>query len=145
MSDSVDLRAATVADRDEIVALLESAGLPARHLDAEEASLFVAREGDALLGCVGLERHGGAVLLRSLAVSEGRRGRGLGRRLVERLLAEARTLKATEIVLLTVDAAPFFEGQGFTRVERDAVDPALLDSWEFRHHACDQAVVMRTR
>ena len=133
---------AVAADLQDLAALLTGAGLPARELDTGLARLLVARDGARLIGCVGFERYGGAALLRSLAVDPEHRARGLGRRLVERVLEEAARTSARELVLLTQGAAEFFERFGFAACARDEVDPALADSWEFRHHACDDAQVM---
>ncbi len=139
--------------------LLEAAGLPTQHLDDGSARLYVVREvgGDpgsasepgarALepLGCAGLERHGTAGLLRSLAVHETARGRGVGRALVERIAAEALAAGAAELVLLTMGAGRFFLDLGFEPARREAFDPALLDSWEFRLHECVPAELLRRR
>ncbi len=143
MRGEFELRLAAPGDGPEIVALVVAEGLPAPHRDRPGASFFVARSAGALEGCVGLEPHGDAQLLRSVAVAPSARSIGLGRALVERALEVARARGAREVVLLTLDAAPFFEHLGFARCERGDVDAALLDSWEFRHHACDEALVLR--
>lgn len=129
-----------------IVALLEAAGLPTQHLEEGSAALFVAWDGAGrAVGCVGLERHGSAGLLRSVAVGVGERGRGIGRALVERALTEAGAAGVAELVLLTMGAGPFFRALGFEPAPREAIDPALLDSWEFRLHERVPAELLRRR
>jgi len=144
---AVRVEPARSADLAAIRGLLGAAELPTQHLEDGSARLFVARGAGAtpgeLLGCAGLERHGAAGLLRSLAVREGARGQGVGRALVERVVAEARAAGAAEVVLLTMGASPFFEALGFEPARREAVDPALLDSWEFRLHECVPAQLLR--
>lgn len=57
------------------------------------------------------------VELRSLAVDKAAQGHGAGKALVEALLADARTLGATEIFTLTYIPG-FFESFGFERIDR---------------------------
>ncbi|HZJ70895.1 MAG TPA: GNAT family N-acetyltransferase, partial [Planctomycetota bacterium] len=66
-------------------ALLAAAGLPAD--DVSEAGLegfVVAVRGERIVGAAGLELHGDAGLLRSVAVAGDERGAGLGSALVAR-------------------------------------------------------------
>ena len=57
------------------------------------------------------------VELRSLAVAREHQKRGLGKKLVEAAMEEARSLGATEIFTLTY-IPPFFEKFGFRRIDR---------------------------
>lgn len=55
--------------------------------------------------------------VRSLAVAEGQEGRGIGRRLVETCLAEARQLGLKRVFALTYKPG-FFEKLGFREIEK---------------------------
>lgn len=55
--------------------------------------------------------------VRSLAVAEGQEGRGVGRRLVETCLEEARTLGLKRVFALTYKPG-FFEKLGFREIEK---------------------------
>jgi N-acetylglutamate synthase-like GNAT family acetyltransferase len=134
---------ATPGDGPTIVRLLAEAELPAPDPESSPLTLWVAREGDATVGCVGLEIHGPSGLLRSLVVSPVAREHGLGTRLTRHAIAEARARGVTDLVLLTLSAAGFFRRAGFTPVSRSSIAAPLADSWEFRHHGCDSAVCMR--
>jgi amino-acid N-acetyltransferase len=101
-------------------------------LAASAPMFWVAAIEGQIEGLVGLERHGDAGLLRSLAVAFSGRGHGLGTRLVDHVEREAVALGIEELVLLTETAADFFAGLGYRTAGRDAVPQAIRDSAEFR-------------
>ena len=126
------MRAPTSAEWPEVLALVERAGLPT--VDIGEASrprFLVETDGGAVVGCVGVERHGAAGLLRSLAVAAPARGAGLGGRLVDAAVEAARAEGIAEVVLLTATAAPFFAARGWREVDRAAVPEAVRRSGQF--------------
>jgi len=74
---------------------------------------FVWREGGEVLGCAALHvSWEGLGEIRSLAVREDATGRGIGRRLVESCLEEARELGMRRVFVLTY-IPEFFEQFGF--------------------------------
>lgn len=129
-------------DAGEIEELLKASGLPVDGASAHLAHFFVARDGDALAGVIGLELYGEAGLLRSLAVRAPERSKGTGSSLYQRLIEEARALGVKRLVLLTTTAESYFASRGFHRVERDSITGALRDSAEFRGACPDSAVCM---
>ncbi len=137
---------ATAFDLRAVTALLDEAGLP--HADLTPAHLAhfrVLRDGDALVGVVGLEVCGEAALLRSLAVAPGRRGEGLGGRLVDVAEAHARTLGVDTLYLLTTTAAAFFAARGYAVTDRAAVPDAIAATAEFAAMCPASAVCMTRR
>lgn len=68
--------------------------------------------GEELAGCVALKRDGDRYSVEWLAVAEGLRRKGVGRMLVERVEADARTRGAERIWALA-RAPRFFESIGF--------------------------------
>lgn len=116
----------------EVRALLEAARLPVADLAAVRPEFFGVRDDAGLAGVIGLERHGRAALLRSLAVRDDQRGRGLGTTLVRELEARAPGLGITEIWLLTTTAEPFFRQLGYVPAARDAAPAAVRETAEFR-------------
>ncbi|HVA72550.1 MAG TPA: GNAT family N-acetyltransferase [Candidatus Limnocylindrales bacterium] len=88
----------------------------------EHAALFlVLEEKGNIAGCVSLETYGSDLAeVRSLAVSPEIRGRGLGARLVQFALAEARRRKIARVFAVT-HAPDFFVRQGFTTSSRRAL------------------------
>ena len=104
--------------------------------------LAVLDEGQ-VAGCVALEPHEDAGILRSLAVAPDRRGRGFGWMLADGAVNRARELGLKRIYLLTESATDFFaEKLGFRAVDRNTVDQAVAAARLFRDSA-KSAVAMR--
>jgi N-acetylglutamate synthase-like GNAT family acetyltransferase len=139
------IRPATAADLPEIRGLLESSRLPTRDLPESRPAFFVARNDAGLVGAGGLEIHGDAGLLRSVAVGERLRGTGLGRALVEAVEAAARARGLRELVLLTETAPDFFSRLGYADIARDEAPAAIRGSVEFRSLCPQSARCMRKR
>jgi amino-acid N-acetyltransferase len=130
-------------DLPEIEALLRACGLPTEGVAEILPHMIVARDSERLLGCAGLELHGEACVLRSLAVTPDARGRGIARPLIEGILALARRAGAREAWLLTYSIEPLARRYGFQRVDRDRVPAALLQAGEFGLTLCKSATIMR--
>jgi len=88
----------------------------------EHSGLFlVLEEKGAIVGCLSLENYGTELAeIRSLAVSPELRGRGLGARLVQYALTEARRRKIARVFGVT-HAPGFFVRQGFGTSSRHAL------------------------
>jgi amino-acid N-acetyltransferase len=132
-------------DLDAVEGLLSANDLPLDGVKENLSSFIVAEEGGRVIGAVGLEKFGSVALLRSAVVSEGRRGGGVGRRLVEHILDYAESDGIEELFLLTTTAENYFPRFGFTRTTRSAVPPAVKASAEFRGACPDTALVMTRR
>jgi N-acetylglutamate synthase-like GNAT family acetyltransferase len=126
------ISSATRADREQIAALLSACALPSADIDAHLGRFFVARDGERIVGCIGLEVQGRDGLLRSLAVTPERRGVGTARRLYARLLGQARGLGVSQLYLLTTGAEPFFELLGFRMLPREDVPETMRSTEQFR-------------
>ena len=130
-ASNIELRPATAADDSAIRGLLTAAGLPVADVDATRQAFIVATADGQTEGCVGLDIHGAAALLRSLAVREQRRGVGVG----DALLARARELAAAHgvetLFLLTTSVSQFFARRGFITVDRSIVPADLAGSAQF--------------
>jgi len=137
------VRRATPADRPAVEQLLREAGLPLDGVAEAFGEYLVAEVNGAVVGAIGLEWHGGYALLRSAVVAAGWRGRGLGVRLTQAALAEARRGGAQAVYLLTTTAADFFPRFGFAAIDRAEVPPAVQRSVEFQGACPDTAVVMQ--
>lgn len=141
----VVLRPARPEDLPAVLALLEAAGLPTAGV-AEWLPRFVVAEGaGGLAGVAGLEAYGDDALLRSVAVAEGWRGRGLGGRLTDAVLASAAAAGVRTVYLLTETAEGFFPRHGFRRIPREEASAAVRASAEFRELCpASSAVMART-
>lgn len=141
--EGVTVRAATAADLPAIRALLAGCALP--YTDLGERHLqefFVGCAAGAVVATVGLERFGDVALLRSLAVAESTRGRGVARTLWGTALARAREHAVVRLYLLTTTAAPLFQRWGFVAVAREDVPEVLQATAEFTTLCPSSAVVM---
>jgi amino-acid N-acetyltransferase len=79
---------------------------------------FVVRDGDIVVACAALHVYWSDLAeIRGVAVSEICQGQGVGAKLVEACLDEARALGIPRIFCLTYKAA-FFEKQGFRQVDK---------------------------
>jgi arsenite methyltransferase len=132
------------ADRDVagIKSLLAEAGLPT-DMDAHIGGFLVARDGERIVGCVGMEVGGKDALFRSLAVAGEARGAGLGRRLCEALVTEAKARGVERAYLLTATIVPLAERWGFVRIDREAAPSAIRATAQFSDRCCAKAMVMR--
>ncbi len=103
------IRKAAPQDREEIVRIARECDVD--YPGMEKDDFLVAVDEDRIMGIVGLKRHPDCLELCGLGVDGRNRGRGIGRRLVLKLLAGIRG----EVYLGTIIPG-FFEGLGFERV-----------------------------
>ena len=144
--NEIVFRPAESSEWEKVAELLTMAGLPLAGAQENLSGFLLAFRGDELVGSAGLERYGAAgedALLRSLAVADRERGRGLGSALVEKLLARARSERIARIVLLTETAEPFFARFGFRRIARADAPESVRSSVEFQS-ACPQSAAVMT-
>jgi amino-acid N-acetyltransferase len=129
--------------RDGVVALLELCDLPSDDLTDDHMRHFLyAGLRDVPSGVVGVELCGKHALLRSLAVRENERGRGLGIRLVQRAERYARARGTKTIYLLTTTAERFFARRGYASASRDDAPEGIRNTREFAHLCPASSVFM---
>lgn len=130
---------------DQVYALLREAGLPADGLADQygEQYCVAVASGGRVIGVAGLEIYGRGGLLRSVAVDEGWRGRGIGAALTRDRLAYARRYGLLEVYALTTTAAGYFPRLGFAEIDREEVPPEVLEAPEFASICPSTATVLR--
>lgn len=137
---------ATTADLPEVLDLLQRAKLPLagveEHLNNFVLAMEMSEQGETLVGCAGLEIHGSAGLLRSLAVEAQYRSEGLGAKLTEGMLELAQHKDLSSVSLLTESAKDYFPRFGFVQVERSELPESLRQSAELKGACPDSAVAM---
>jgi N-acetylglutamate synthase-like GNAT family acetyltransferase len=136
------LRPACDTDLAAVEKLLVASGLPVTGVAGALCSFIVAESDGRLVGVVGLEVCCDHALLRSTAVAPDWRDRGLGRRLVERIIAEAESRNLHALYLLTTTAERYFPSFGFVKTTRDAVPQPVRETAEFQGACPDSATVM---
>lgn len=116
----------------EVRTLLADAGLPVADLDGPDApTLFGMRRAGVLVAVVGVERHGAAGLLRSLAVAPDARGLGFAGILVYAAEHWAADQGIATLYLLTQTAEAFFARRGYLRLARERAPPAIAATTQF--------------
>src|SRR3954452_5210714 len=144
MSDGeIAISGATATDLPVIRQLLAANKLPVSGIDDHWKTFIVARDGEAVVGCGGAEAYKVAALIRSVAVADSHRGRGIGRRIVRQLVDRLASRGIREFYLLTTTAQPYFAKRGFKPIDRDEIHPQLLVSTELQGACPDTAVCMR--
>jgi amino-acid N-acetyltransferase len=138
------LRPASAGDLAQVEALLAAHTLPLDGVREALECFVVAEHEGRIVGVAGTERCGPGdhALLRSVAVADAWKGRGLGRALVTRAIADAESRGAKALYLLTTTAEHYFPSFGFAPADRASVPPAVQASVEFASACPASAVVM---
>jgi len=136
---------ATNSDRQAIVTLLASQGLPVEDLPASLEGFWMAADKGEIVGVAGIELYPPFGLLRSLAVLPGYRNLGIGNILIRTVEEQAAKLHLESVYLLTETAKSYFEKKGYVVVERSHVPDSIKRSSEFSHICPASAVVMQKK
>jgi amino-acid N-acetyltransferase len=136
------IRPAASGDLPAIERLLVASHLPVDGVADALHGFFVAEHEGELVGVVGVEECCEYGLLRSTAVSPEWRRRGLGRRLVQRAIAESESKGVQALYLLTTTAEQYFPSFGFAKTTRDTVPEAVRRTGEFTSACPASATVM---
>jgi len=147
------IRFATIHDVPRIQEIINAHAELGKMLFKSYAQLYeslrdfaVYEEDGRILGCCALTIIWADLAeVRSLAVDEDHRGRGIGRKLVEWSVDEARRLGIRRLMALTYEQA-FFSHLGFEVVPKDALP---LKVWSDcvrcpKRDGCDEIAVVRT-
>ena len=147
------IRTATVHDVPRISEIINSHAELGRMLFKSYAQLYeslrdfaVFEKDGKVLGCTALAIIWADLAeVRSLAVDEAARGQGIGRKLTEWCIDEARRLQIRRLMSLTYEQA-FFEKLGFEVVNKDTLP---LKVWSDcvrcpKRDGCDEIAMVRT-
>ncbi len=133
---------ALYTDLEDVLNLLEHFCLPKMGVAENIHNFILAQEQDKVVGCAGLEIHGNAGLLRSVAIAPEYQKQGLGSRLTEGILNLAEHHKLASVSLLTETAQDYFPKFGFVEVSRKDLPEPLKNSAELKGACPDSAVAM---
>lgn len=128
---------------DKVKALLTTENLPVADLPVTLDNFVVALQDDELAGVAGLEIYNSYGLLRSLAVDNRFRSKGIALQLLNAVEALAVENKLEALYLLTETAQGYFARNGFTTVERAAIPAEVHTSSEFSHVCPQSAIAMK--
>jgi amino-acid N-acetyltransferase len=142
----VDIVPARAIDEVAIRRMLVSAQLPTEDISPKSLEHFlVMRDGDAIVGVVGLDLDGDFALLRSLAFVDGMRSRGVGDQLVNAAEALAARCAVRDIYLLTTTADKYFAARGYSASSCSSVPAALQQMPQFKSLCPSTSVLMTKR
>jgi len=142
MLTDVRLRSASLADWQDVAALLEHCGLPTADISAIIEDFHLAFCDGRLVGCAAAEQHGHSMLIRSVAVDPSYRCQGIATRLVEALLMQARGTAVHCAYLLSSSAPAYFARWGFSLISADKVQPEIRASAAFQRAERASALCM---
>ena len=128
----LDVRAAKTSDIKGIRKLIDTYAPQRRILSKETVTLYesvqefiVAVDGYEVVGCGALHVLWEDVAeVRTVAVSEEMRGKGVGHRILEQLIDRAKTIGVKKIFCLTFETE-FFGRHGFEEIKGAPVDPEV--------------------
>ncbi len=127
-----NMKIETIGVTAEVEALLMSEGLPISDLRNEcQLQLFGIRTNEGVVGVVGIELHGAAGLLRSLAVRNDYRKAGYGLALVAKAEDRAREEGVEALYLLTTTANEFFVKRGYVVTSRSLAPASIARTTQF--------------
>ena len=130
------------SDIESVQELLRQCQLPDQDFQIQCLQLFGLFKHSALIAVAGYEQYGSNALVRSVAVSDRYRGKGMASRLMLNLLEQAKTAGVNNIYLLTESASGFFARYGFIAYERNAVPARIAATAQFDSICADSAVCM---
>lgn len=131
------------ADEELVTSLLKEADLLTEDLPAGLPDFLLARQEGALVGVAGMELYREVGLLRSIAISPDHQGKGIARKLVEQLLANADKQEVKAVYLITTTADHYFDRYGFELVNREQVPDTIQQTRQFSGLCPTSAVVMK--
>lgn len=145
MTRQIDISRANFKNREAIISLLQSAGLPVEDIPTDLQHFFTATENGLVIGVIGLETYERNGLLRSLVVKPEYRNMKIAAALVSEIEKLAKTLGLLDIYLLTETAQDYFLAKGFETIARNEAPESLKRSTEFSHVCPASAVLMKKR
>jgi amino-acid N-acetyltransferase len=119
------IRSARAQDVPGIAALVSHQARQGQLLPRSEENIcasiddwIVIVQGGRVIACVSLLHYSDALVeVRSLAVDSAYQGQGLGKKIIARLIEEAR-VRSTHTLFALTRAVPFFESAGFRKTEK---------------------------
>ncbi len=131
-TSAVGFRRARAEDVPRFIELIAGASMPPLFVEDHIGGFVAAERDGAIIGCGGVEIYDDCAVIRSVVVDESARGLGLGRQLVDLLIADARTAVTTDLYLFTGDAWAFWKGLGFVDVTFDEWKAAPRMCWQYQ-------------
>lgn len=108
-----------------ILDILNSVSGDARDIDFED--FLVAEDGNKIIGCIRIKNIGGCFELASLAVSPEYRKKGIGSKLVRKIISDS--VERPLYLLCSAENESFYQKFGFQRTDIENLPEALKDDY----------------
>lgn len=133
MKNLIEYRVAENSDMSFIEMLLKENELPFLDLNISKVFLMVAvAVKDAeIIGCIGIEIYKNDALLRSFAVGNEYKNKGVGRKLYNKLIEKLKAENIKILHLLTTTADMYFYKKGFRKSKREFAPATIKQTREF--------------
>ncbi|MFD0692850.1 N-acetyltransferase [Paenibacillus sp. GCM10027628] len=152
VNSTVTVRKASMEDIEKLYDIIQGYAkqgimLPrTREMLQEQIETFIVAEHDhVLIGCGSLTRLGpDLVEIRSLGMTPGYKGQGIGGKLVDFLVEEARSRGIVKVMALTYEVA-FFQKNGFTVVPKEIFPEKVWKDCMHckKQYCCDEIAVLK--
>ncbi|RRQ48165.1 GNAT family N-acetyltransferase [Maribacter algicola] len=131
-----------MTDLKSIQELLKANYLPFEDLVESKVAFLTKEKNGELIGCIGIEKYDADGLLRSLAVADAHKGKGIGKQLLDELCESSKQEGIHRLHLLTTTADAYFTRYGFNVTERSTAPTAILGTTEFSEICPSSSVYM---
>lgn len=118
-------------DFEKITNLLKINKLPYSDIQKIDIEFIVAKKDNEIIGCIGLEKFETEGMLRSFAVDDEFKNKGIGTEMYNRILSYSHQNNIKNMHLLTNTAKEYFLKAGFLVVDRDNAPEAIKGTSEF--------------
>lgn len=152
MSVMVTCRKAAIKDVDQIYQIIQEYAEKGIMLPRSQQTILstidtfvVAEVGGKVVGCGSLCQLGSDLVeIRSLGIMEAYKGQGIGSRLVDFLLEEAKRQGTPKVMALTYEVK-FFERNGFQVVSKEIFPEKVWTDCIYckKQHCCDEIAVLK--
>lgn len=136
-------RKALQSDLARIESILKDSKLPYDDCKSHIHNFVVLEKDEIIIGIGGCELYNEVALLRSIAVVEEYRGKGLGNAIFLRIKDYIKAQRVKTIYLLTETAEAYFKGLGFAIVDRNKVPDEIKQTQQFSSLCPASATVMK--
>lgn len=130
-------------DNQEIIELLQNSQLPSEDIDLKKQDFFILEKEGVPVALCAVEIYESDALLRSFAVVDKFRGKGLGFQIYIDVLDYLVKREVKSVFLLTTTAESWFERYGWMKIKREAVPSAIKETSEFKSVCPGTAVCMQ--
>lgn len=133
---------AELKHKEAIIQLLIESELPYEDISLSQQHFFIKEENNKLIAICAIERYNNYGLLRSLAVVDSYRNKGIGHSIYNEVLQHCKAEGISSLFLLTTTASHFFTQMGWIEIARVAAPNDIKQSTEFKSICPENAVCM---